>query len=90
MRRQLVAMGRKAKKPSKKQLLSGAIKRRRVKWAKKYKDWTENKWKKMLFFDEIHFLVQGQYRRYERRSEGEKVTKRNISQTVKHPPKKMF
>ena len=90
MRKRLIAMSRKAKRPSKEQLFSGAMKRRRVKWAKKYKDWTENEWKKVLFSDESHFLVQGQYRCYERRSEGEKVTERHINQKVKHPRKQMF
>ena len=44
----------------------------------------------MLSFDESHFLVQGQHRRYVRKSEREKVTVRHINQTVKHPQKKMF
>ena len=66
------------------------MKRKRVKWAKKYKDWTENEWKKVLFSDESHFLVQGQHRHYVRRSEGEKVTEQHINQMVKQPQKKMF
>ena len=70
--------------------MTGAIKRKQVKWAKKYKDWTENEWKKVLFSDESHFLVQGEHRRYVRRSEVEKFTERHINQTVKHPQKKMF
>ena len=44
----------------------------------------------MLFSDESHYLIQGQHRRYVRRSEGEKVIERHINQTVKHPQKKMF
>ena len=66
------------------------MKRKPVKWAKKYTDWTENEWKKVLFFDERHFLVQGQHRRYVRRSEREKVTEWHINQTVKQPQKKIF
>ena len=89
VQRRLVAMGRKAKRPSKKQLLTGAMKRKQVKWAKKYKDWTENEWKKVLFSNETYFLVQGQYRHYVRRDEGKRVTEYHINQTVKHC-QKMF
>ena len=28
-------------------------------WAKKYKDWTREQWRKVLFSDESHFLIQG-------------------------------
>ena len=86
---QILDLIRKVKRPFKRQLLTGAIKRKQVMWAQRYKDWTENEWKKVLFSNESHFLVQGQHRRYVRKSEGEKVTERHINQTVKHP-QKMF
>ena len=45
---------------------------------------------KVLFSHESDFLVQGQHRRYVRRSEEEKVTERHFNHTVKRPQKKMF
>ena len=46
--RWLVTTDRKLK-TVKKQLFPSAMKRKRVKWANKYKHWTENKWKKCCF-----------------------------------------
>jgi len=88
--RQLVASGRRAKRPFKKQLLTSAMRKKREAWARKFKDWTEDEGKHVLFSDESHFVVQGQQKRYVRRRQGEKVTKQHINQTVKHPQKKMF
>ena len=90
VRRRLVASGRRARRPSKKQLLTRGMKKKRVAWARKYKDWTKDEWKNVLFSDESHFMVQGQQKRYVRRSQGEMVTEQHINQTVKHPQKKMF
>jgi len=48
------------------------MRKKRVAWARKFKDWNEDEWKHVLFSDEYHFVVQGQQKRYERRSQGEK------------------
>lgn len=58
VRRRLLAVGRRARRPVKKQLLTKAMKEKRYKWAKKYKDWTKEQWRKVIFSDESHFLYR--------------------------------
>lgn len=76
--------------PRKKQLLTVPMKKKRLIWARKYEEWTEEQWEKVLFSDESHFLVQGQRSRYVRKSRSETLSHKHIEQTVKHPTKKMF
>uniref|UniRef100_A0A3Q3KA92 Transposase Tc1-like domain-containing protein n=1 Tax=Monopterus albus TaxID=43700 RepID=A0A3Q3KA92_MONAL len=52
VRRRLLEVGRKAYRPVKKQLLTKAMKVKRYKWALKYKNWTKEDWRKVLFSDE--------------------------------------
>ena len=58
VRRRLLEVGRKARKPLKKQLLTQKIKQKRLAWAKKYKTWSFEEWKNVLFSDETHFLCR--------------------------------
>lgn len=58
VRRRLLAVGTRARRPVKKQLLTKAMKEKRYKWAKKYKDWTKEQWRKVIFSDESHFLYR--------------------------------
>ena len=90
VRRRLVFGGRRATRPQKKQLLTVHMKKKRLAWAKKYRKWTTADWKKVLFSDESHFMVQGQQSRFVRRSKGEEIRSCHINQGVKHPLKKMF
>ena len=90
IRRRLISAGRKARRPQKKQLLTLKMQKKRLKWAKKHTNWTVEDWKKVLFSDESHFLVQGQQSRFVRRSPDEKIRACHINQAVKHPEKKMF
>lgn len=90
VRRRLIAVERFARRPLKKQLLTKTMKEKRYKWAKKYKEWTKEQWRKVMFTDESHFFVQGQRSQHVRRSQGEKYQDCHIDQYVKHPQKKMF
>lgn len=90
VRKRLIEGGRKTIRPQKKQLLTAAMMKKRYDWAKLYKGWTVEDWRKVLFSDESHFLVQGQRSRFVRKSENEKLTTQHFDQTVKHPIKKMF
>lgn len=90
VRRRLVFAGRRARRPQMKQLLTQKMQKKRRTWAKKYKDWTAADWKKVLFSDESHFIVQGQHSRFVRRSKGEKIRPCHINQGVKHPQKRCF
>ena len=66
------------------------MKKKRLQWAKKYKSWTVDQWKKVMFTDESHFLVRGKHSQFVRKSAGEMLTSHHINESVKHPIKKMF
>ena len=66
------------------------MKKKHFIWAKKYKDWTREQWRQVLFSDESHFLVQGVRSQHDRISKGEPLKKSHIDQVVKHPSKKCF
>lgn len=89
-RRRLLEAGRKARRPVKKQLLTHKMKEKRLKWAKKYKSWTADDWKKVIFSDETHLFVQGYKGNVVRRGDSEPLTPEHFQQTVKHPLKQMF
>ena len=61
-----------------------------VQLGKKYKDWPEDDWSRVLFSDESHFFVQGFNPKFVRCSRGEKLREEHFVQTVKHPDKKKF
>ena len=90
VRRYLLKAGRRARRPLKKQLLTEEMKHKRLAWAQTYKEWTEEDWRKVLFSDESHFLVQGQRSQYVRRSKNEEITEEHMNQSVKNPEKQMF
>ena len=90
VRRRLIEVGHMARRPVKKQLLTMAMKKKRYNWALKFKDWTCENRRMVLFSDESHFFVQGQQSQHVRRTVGEPVTESHINQFVKHPEKKMF
>ena len=89
-RRRLLEVGRKAYRPVKKQLLTKTMKTKRYKWGLKYKNWTKEDWRRMIFSDETHMFVQGQRSQHVRRSQNEKIRNAHIDQHVKHPQKKMY
>ena len=47
-------------------------------------------WRKVVFSDESHFLVQGQRSQHVRKFRDETPRNVHIDQSVKHPQKKMF
>ncbi|KAK9751429.1 hypothetical protein QE152_g5027 [Popillia japonica] len=81
---------RQAVRPSKKQLLTVPMMKKRYVWAKKYATWIVVHCRKVLFSDESHFFVQEQRSCYVRKRVNEKFATAHIDQTVKHPLKKMF
>ena len=90
VRRRLIECGRMGRRPVKKQLLTANMKKKRLDWAKKYRNWIATDWRKVLFNNESHFLVQGKRSQHVRRSIGKPIRKCHMNQSVKHPPKKMF
>ena len=73
-----------------KQLLTAATKKKRMKWAKKYKNWRKEDWKKVIFSDESHFEGHGPKFAFAQRSASEPINSRHIQQAPKYPLKKMF
>lgn len=90
VRRRLLAAGRKARRPIKKQLLTTAMCKKRLAWAKAHANWTIEDWKNVMFSDETHFFVQGQKVPYVRKAANEKTSPAHLQQSVKHPEKKCF
>jgi hypothetical protein len=90
VRKRLLAKGRRARRPIKKQLLTRAMRKKRLDWARAHRHWGKDEWKKVLFSDETHFEVRGFKTQFVRRSENERISEHHLEQTVKHPPKKMF
>ena len=56
VRRRLLEVGRKAYRPVKKQLLTKTMKTKRYKWGLKYKNWTKEDWRRVIFSDELTCL----------------------------------
>ena len=90
VRTRLLDVGRKAYRPVKKQLLTKTMKTKRYKWVLKYKNWTKEDWRRVIFSGETHMFVQGQRSQHVRRSQNEKIRNAYIDQRVKNPQKKMF
>lgn len=69
----------------KKPLLRAANKRKRLEFAKKYKNWTVEQWKSVLWTDESKFEIFGDKRKkYVRRKTGERFNPNCLTPTVKH------
>lgn len=69
----------------KKPLLRPVNKRKRLAFARKYKDWTLDQWKSVLWTDESKFELFGtNRRRFVRRKTNEKYNPSCIAPTVKH------
>lgn len=90
VRRYLLKAGRRARRPIRKQLLTERMKQKRLAWAECYKEWTTEDWRRVMFSDESHFLVQGQRSQYVRRSKNEEITEEHMNQYIKNPEKRMF
>ena len=90
IRWRLLAVGRTARKPVRQQLLTAAMKTKRLQWARKYAEWMVDDWRKVIFSDEAHFEVHGYRSVVVRKSKGEPLQPGHIQQAPKHPPKQMF
>ena len=59
VRKRLVQAGRIARRPRKKQLLTDVMEKKCLVWAKKFKHWGKEQWRKVIFSEESHFEVHG-------------------------------
>jgi len=81
--------GLKSWKPARKPRLTPAMKLKRLQFAKKYRDWTSQRWSRVLFSDETiqQFALR---KRTVRRPPGTRYNERFTQQTMKHPPSVMI
>lgn len=74
------------RRAAKKPLLTKVMKKKRVNFCKKYKDWSPEQWKKVMFSDESTFrLVRGGSKVIRRPSYVSRYDPRYTVKTVKHP-----
>ena len=57
VQRRLPEVGRTARRPLRKQLLTKAMKKKRLSWARNHAGCTKDDWRKVIFSDESHFEV---------------------------------
>ena len=85
VRRRLTASGLRGRVARSKPFLRPVNKRKRYLWAKKYKNYTVENWKKVLFTDESQFEIHGNNRRvYVRRRHGERFLNQCLKSTIRH------
>ena len=73
-----------------KPLLTQKMKRKRLEFCTKYKDWTAQQWREVMFSDESSFQMFQAPKKFVRRAAGSlRYDQRYTSATVKHPPSVM-
>ncbi len=81
----MAASGLKGRVAPSKPLLHPINERKRLLWVKKYKHYSIENWKKVLFTNESKFEIHGNNRRvYVRRRRGERLSNQCLKSTVKH------
>lgn len=89
-RRLTKEFGLQSHKPARKPLLTKTMKAKRVAFAKKYAQWDEHQWAKVLFTDESSIQQFGARKRNVRRPVGARFDERYTQATMKHPPSVMI
>lgn len=85
VKRRLNSRGLYGRVAVKKPLLRSTNKTKRLLWARKYKTWSVDNWKKVLWTDESKFQLFGSNRRiFVRRMVGERASESCVVPTVKH------
>lgn len=85
IRRRLLQASLCARRPAKKPLISKRNQKKRLEFAKAHINWTESKWRTILFSDESKFNIIGSDGMcYVRRPEGKRLEARYCKKTVKH------
>lgn len=88
--RRLKAMDLKAFRPSKKPLLTAAMRKKRLQFAKAYLHWTADDWRQVLWSDESCVCLFQHNTTFIRRPVGTRYVSRYTTPTVKHPPSIMI
>ena len=77
-------------KPARKPRLTPVMKAKRLAFAKKYRDWTIQRWSKVVFSDESTFQQFVVRKRHVRRPPGKRYNDKYTVSTIKHPPSQMI
>ncbi len=85
LRRRFRQFGFIARKPPRKPMLTPAMIKKRISWAKMYKNWTMEDWNKVIFSDESTFVILDDKSQFVRRRKGEELHEDCVVSTVKHP-----
>jgi len=88
--RRLKTMDLRAFKPAKKPLLTVAMRRKRLEFAKAYRNWTADDWGRVLWSDESSITQFGHISPFVRRPLGSRYVSKYTQATVKHPPSIMI
>jgi len=84
-------LGMRSKVAAKKPLLTDKMKKKRLDFANKYKDWTAEDWSKVMYSDESTFeCIRSASRKVRRPKGSDRYDPRYTVATVKHPDKIMF
>ena len=86
VRRRLIGMGLKARKAKQKPILSAAMRKKRLQWAKTHVKWSDKDWKKVIFSDESRFCTVSDAPQLVRRTSREAMKPECLQRTTKHPP----
>lgn len=84
VRRRLLESDLKAHAPAHKPKLTAVMKKKRLLFAKKYRNWTAEQWRSVMWSDESSFQQYSSKKQYVRRPSGQRYGERFVVPTVKH------
>jgi len=84
VRRRLIENDLRAYAPAHKPKLTAAMKKKRLAFARKYRDWTTGNWRSVMWSDESSFQQYSKTKQYVRRSSGQRYSEKFVIPTVKH------
>ena len=82
-------ISRSSKSKTKKPYVSQVNRRKRLQFARRYRHWTVDQWKKIVWSDESPFVLRCQRRSYVWRRRNEQLSPRFLQGTLKHQKKIM-
>ena len=85
VRHRLWDAGLKSRTRRKKPLLTAAMRKKRLDWARKYRSWTADDWSKVVFSDDGTLQILDDRTSAVRRRVGEEYHPDCVIRTVKHP-----
>ena len=90
VRRRLLENGRPAYRPIQCQLLTNAMKQKRLQWCREHEDWDIKRWSRVMFSDESSIELQPHRSQYVRRDIGVPPSGDHFQAVIRHPVKVMI